>query len=141
MDGEAVHKMRLSREFLILAATRRYALGTLLDLCLLSCFMMGWFGILRSENYIKSFLSPTEIHTKVTLLDEDVAFHYDDKEVPSSSITRHRQESWDLPKLSVRLTFSGGKTGSAWQRWIFGTGIANLEPVQAMARFVVARKQ
>ena len=75
MDGGAVHNMRISRDFPIAATTRRCALGTLLDLCLLSCFMMGLFVILRSQNYITSFLSPTEIDVRVTLLDKNAAFH------------------------------------------------------------------
>ena len=133
MDGGAVHSMRISRDFPIAATTRRCALGTLLDLCLLSCFMMGWFVILRSQNYITSFLSPTEIDPLVTLLDENVAFHYRGKKVELPELTRQRLRSWKIADLSVCLTFSGGKNGLAWQRWIFATGRPELEPVKTIA--------
>ena len=141
MDGGSVHKLRLSREFLIKAIVRRSDLGTLLDLCLLSCYMMGWFGILRSQNYITSFLSPTEIDPLVTLLDEDVAFHYRGKKVEFAELTRQRLSSWKIEDLSVCLTFSGGKNGLAWERWIFATGRPELEPVKTIAFFAVARNE
>ena len=50
LRGESIPMMRLSREFMIKAMANRYSRGTLLDLCLLSCFVMGWFAVLRSQN-------------------------------------------------------------------------------------------
>ena len=139
MDGGAVHTLRLSREFLVAALKRRRNLGTLMDLCLASCYAMGWFAILRSQNYITSFMSPTEIDVKITLLDKDVAFFYQSKKIEFADLTRQRLQTWSTSDLSVRLTFSGGKNGLAWQRWIFGTGFKELEPVREIAFFVVAK--
>ena len=142
LRGESIPAMRLSQEFMTKAMSNRYSRGTLLDLCLLSCYVMGWFAILRSQNYVTNFLTPEVVDTKVTLTDGDVEIHHKGSHVPLDRMTRDWLKTVKVSELSALLSFGGGKTSpSGWQRWIYPTGIPALEPVLAIAHFIIGRNE
>ena len=82
------------------------------------------------------------VDTKVTLTDGDVEIFYQGDPVPFVVITRGWLDVTEVSELTALLNFGGGKnSASGWQRWVYPTGLPELEPVLAIARFIVGRNE